>query len=100
MAGVFTTLPNLVFAGAFGLRVTIVSLGIIACCGDCAGTYSGSRIDDSGVAHCTVTHLSVLSLTDVCDETEVSNGGGASTFLSKTLGVGILGRLPTRYDDL
>ena len=29
LAGVFTALPNLVFAGAFGLEVTIVSLGIV-----------------------------------------------------------------------
>ena len=29
LAGVFTTLPNLVFAGVFGLEVTIASLGII-----------------------------------------------------------------------
>ena len=44
LAGVFTTLPNLDFAGAFGLEVTIASLGIIACCGNCSGTYSGSTL--------------------------------------------------------
>ena len=86
---------NLVFPGAFGLEVIIVSFGIIACCSDCSGTYSGSTIGDSGIAHCIVTLLSILSLTDVCDETEVSNGGGLSTFLSKTDGVGKLGGLLT-----
>ena len=89
LAGVFTTLPNLNFAGAFGLEVTIISLGIIASCGSCLGTYSGSATDDSGITHYTVTLLSILSLTDVCDETEMSHGGGVSTFLSKTHGVGI-----------
>ena len=65
LAGVFTTLPNLVFAGVFGFEVTIISLGIIACCGNCLGTYPGSTMDDSGIAHCAVTLLSILSLTDV-----------------------------------
>ena len=95
LAGVFTTLPNRVFAGAFGLEVSIVSLVIIARWGDCSGTHLESTIDDSGTAHCTFTLLSLLSLTDVCDETEVPNGGGVSAFLSKTLSVGILLRLLT-----
>ena len=81
----FTILPNLVFDRAFRLEVTSVSFGFIACCGDCLGTYSRSTIDDSAIAHCTVTRLSVLSPPIACDETVVSNGGGCPHFLRKHL---------------
>ena len=91
LAGDFTTLPNLVFAGTFRLEVTIISLVVYDCCGDCSRTYPWSTIDDSGIVHLLVCQYFLP--TDVCDETDMSNEGGVSTFLSKALGVGILGRL-------
>ena len=76
LAGVFTTLLNLVFARAFRLEITIFARFMIR-------------------ELRTVQLLFCLYHSDVCNEGEESNGGEVSTFLSKTLSVGISERLLT-----